>query len=87
MSLLQLCLMSRKSMSIGQIAGDPAKVICKAAHHKSCDLIVMGSRGIGLVSEIKTKGMPLTPFRMDLKGILFFIGKSNLICPVRHIKR
>ncbi|WP_145024960.1 universal stress protein [Paenibacillus sp. Y412MC10] len=32
--------------------GDPAKVICQTAKEESADLIVMGSRGMGLVSEM-----------------------------------
>ncbi|HWO54239.1 universal stress protein [Paenibacillus sp. FSL M7-1455] len=32
--------------------GDPASVICKTAEEQHADLIVMGSRGIGLMSEL-----------------------------------
>lgn len=32
--------------------GDPATMICRTAKERGCDLIVMGSRGVGLVSEI-----------------------------------
>ncbi|WP_435166654.1 universal stress protein [Paenibacillus glycanilyticus] len=32
--------------------GDPSTLICNTAKERSCDLIVMGSRGVGLVSEI-----------------------------------
>ncbi|GLX68696.1 universal stress protein [Paenibacillus glycanilyticus] len=32
--------------------GDPSTLICRTAKERNCDLIVMGSRGIGLVSEI-----------------------------------
>ncbi|WP_168122326.1 universal stress protein [Paenibacillus sp. HB172176] len=32
--------------------GDPAQIICRAAEEQQADLIVMGSRGAGLVSEI-----------------------------------
>ncbi|MCM3630612.1 universal stress protein [Paenibacillus glycanilyticus] len=32
--------------------GDPATLICRTAKERDCDLIIMGSRGIGLVSEI-----------------------------------
>lgn len=32
--------------------GDPASVICKTAEEQHADLIIMGSRGIGLMSEL-----------------------------------
>ncbi|MEC0369032.1 universal stress protein [Paenibacillus chibensis] len=32
--------------------GDPASVICQAAEEQHADLIIMGSRGIGLMSEL-----------------------------------
>ncbi|WP_025686569.1 universal stress protein [Paenibacillus maysiensis] len=32
--------------------GDPASVICKSAEQEQVDLIIMGTRGKGLVSEI-----------------------------------
>lgn len=32
--------------------GDPAILICRTAQERGCDLIVMGSRGVGLMSEI-----------------------------------
>lgn len=32
--------------------GDPANAICKAAEEVRADLIIMGTRGIGLVSEM-----------------------------------
>ncbi|SFJ22152.1 Nucleotide-binding universal stress protein, UspA family [Paenibacillus sp. UNC496MF] len=32
--------------------GDPAAVICRTAKEAGADLIVMGSRGVGLVSEL-----------------------------------
>jgi nucleotide-binding universal stress UspA family protein len=33
-------------------SGDPACVICRVANEEGYDLIVMGSRGIGLISEM-----------------------------------
>ncbi|MFC4810207.1 universal stress protein [Paenibacillus sp. GCM10023250] len=32
--------------------GDPAEVICRTAKEAGADLIIMGSRGVGLVSEL-----------------------------------
>ncbi|WP_238996619.1 universal stress protein [Paenibacillus pinistramenti] len=32
--------------------GDPGKIICKSAEQEQADLIVMGTRGLGLVSEL-----------------------------------
>ncbi|UKS30910.1 universal stress protein [Paenibacillus sp. HWE-109] len=43
---------SNVNFTIDTKTGDPASVICYMADYNKCDLIVMGSRGVGLMSEI-----------------------------------